>query len=108
MPSTSLNQDQMAWQLALKSARQLWIGLPEGALFKPRLNILTCPSKPTRIFASHFVSSSRTSASPCAGTLRDLARRRRPRIIFRVRGQLEDGVPHARALSPANRRTSTS
>jgi hypothetical protein len=102
MPSTSLNWARSGQQLTLDGAWQRWIGLPEGAQFRSRLNIPTSLSETFRSFVSHFVSPSRTPASPCAGSSRDLAERRSPRNSWRACGQLEDGVPHARALSPAN------
>ena len=77
--------------------------MPEGALSKPRLNILTYLSEPFRTFDQVTAVLARVQASPRARTPRLMQRRRRSRPLRRVCGQLEDGVPHARALSPANR-----
>jgi hypothetical protein len=102
MPSTSLNWARSGQQLTLNGAWQRWIGLPEGAQFRSRLNNPTSLSETFRSFVLSYVRQSRTPASPCAGSSRDLAEQRSTCFSFGSCGQLEDGVPHARALSPAN------
>ena len=101
-PLSPLNRVLMDRPLTSNSAWQRWIGLPEGALFKFWNAYLISLPEPFRTFVILIVSSSRAPASPCAGSPRELARRRRACAFPQVNGQLEDGVPHERALSPAN------
>jgi hypothetical protein len=77
MPSASLNWVRLDQQLVLDGARQRWIGLPEGALSKPRLKNLTCLSETFRSFEHTHVVTTPTLASPCAGFVRHLSPRRR-------------------------------
>ena len=102
MPLSHLNRVLMDRPLTSDSAWQRWIGLPQGALFGFRFADLICLPKPFRTFVDTLVSSSRAPESPCAGNSHALTRQRRACTFSQVNGQLEDGVPHARALSPAN------
>src|SRR5690606_24304706 len=102
MPISSLNRIRMDRQLATNGAWQHWTGLPEGALFGPWLHHLDDLANPSHTLAVARLSCAREPASPCAGLTRVLAQWRRPRVFSRAAGHLEDGVPHAEALSPTN------
>jgi hypothetical protein len=103
MPFSSLNRFRMDRQMTSNGARQQWIGLPEGASFWFRFGSFTFLSNPFRISDFEPQTLARRSASPCAESPRALSRYRNTRSPERVGGHLEDGVPHAEALSPANR-----
>jgi hypothetical protein len=103
MPFSSLNRVRLDRQMVARGAWQQWTELPEGARCEPRRHDFTYPSKPPRTFQAKRNSSVRRSASPCAARPRVLALLGTPRVISLGCGQLEDGVPHAEALSPANR-----
>ena len=103
MPFSSLDRFRTDRQMASNGAWQRWTGLPEGAPFWSRLNDFTDLSNPSRTFDVDILTLARRSASPCTERLRALPRQRSPRCYRRGRGYLEDGVPHAEALSPANR-----
>lgn len=89
--------------MASSGAWQRWTGLPEGALLWSRLYGFTSLSNPPRLFDVEPGTLARRSASPSAVRVRALSRYRKIRSTERVGGHLEDGVPHAEALSPANR-----
>jgi hypothetical protein len=102
MPFSSLNQVRMDLQTATSGAWQRWIGLPEGALFRPRsgeLTILSNPLPQTQSVRNSFVPGQRARvlADPTHFATVGKSGLRRP-----VCGQLEDGVPHAEALFPFN------
>jgi len=103
MPFSSLNRIRMDRQMASSGAWQLWTGLPEGALLWSRLGDFTHLSNPSRTFDVDTRTLARRSASPCTERPRALPRQRKPRRYRLGCGHLEDGVPHAEALSPANR-----
>ena len=103
MPFSSLDRFRMDRQMASNGARQRWTGLPEGVPFRSRLGEFTHLSNPSRTFDVDNLTLAHRSASPCTERLRALPRQRSPRFDRRGRGHLEDGVPHAEALSPANR-----
>lgn len=108
MPFSSLDRPLMDRQQTLNGAWQQWIGLPEGASFWSRLNSSMDLSKPSRTFFTANVSSVPTSASPCAGDLCGLTLWNNPCLTSQGEcGQLEDGVLHADALSPANLQSTT-
>jgi len=102
MPFFSLNRIRMDRQMASNGAWQQWMGLPEGASFWSRFGNFTSPSNPFRFSNFETETLARRSASPCAGRLRALPRSWITRSTERGGGYLEDGVPHAEALSPAN------
>jgi len=93
--------------MTLSGARQQWTGLPEGALLWFRLGGLMTQSDLSRHFDVDNQTLARRLASPCAERSRAFTRPRRPRPLGRGRGYLEDGVPHAEALSPASRLSQT-
>lgn len=103
MPFFSLNRVRMDRQMASNGAWQQWIGLPEGASFWSWFGSFTSLSNPFRFSKSETETLARRSASPCAERLRALPRSWMTRSTERGGGYLEDGVPHAEALSPANR-----
>jgi hypothetical protein len=103
MPFSSLNRLRMDRQMASNDAWQRGTGLPEGASFWFRLNGFTSLSNPPRRFDIEPETFSRRSERPSAERSRALSRYRGTRSFERVGGYLEDGVPHAEALSPANR-----
>lgn len=103
MPFSSLNRIQTDRQMASNGAWQRWTGLPEGASFVSRLHDFTSLSNPPRPVDTEPGTLARRSVSPSAGRARALSRCRKIRSIERMGGYLEDGVPHAEALSPANR-----
>jgi len=103
MPFSSLNRVQLDRQMTSNGAWRQWIGLPEGASFWSRFLSFTTLSNPSRCFHIEPETLARRSASPCAESPRALSRYRRTRSSERVGGYLEDGVPHAEALSPAKR-----
>lgn len=103
MPFSSLNRIRMDRQMASNGAWQRWTELPEGASFVLRLDGFTYLSNPPRHFDIEPVTLARRSVSPSAGRPRALSRYRNLRSIKQVGGYLEDGVPHAEALSPAKR-----
>ena len=105
MPFSSLNRVQRDRQTAQGGACQQRIGLPEGAPRWLRQVNLTTLSETPRTFEAERNSSALAFASPCADRTRVLARPRRPCSHWQGSGQLEDGVPHAEALSPAIRHT---
>ena len=77
MPLSTLNWAVSGQQLTSNGAWQRWMGLPEGASIKFRLNILMCLSETLRSFVTHNSSFARTSASPRADTsCYDVHRRR--------------------------------
>jgi len=95
-------------QTTLNGAWQQWTGLPEGASLRFRLVAFTIPSTPSRYFDVDYPTLARRPASPCAERMRAF----RPTTkttppLWRGRGHLEDGVPHAEALSPASRFSQT-
>jgi hypothetical protein len=101
MPSSSLDWVQLDQQMVFDSAWQRRIGLPEGALSKPRLNNLTYLSEPFRTFVHHrFISA--CASEPKGWRIAHGRAAAKTRHFWRACGLLEDGVPHARALSPAN------
>ena len=77
MPSSTLNWAPRGQQLTSNGAWQRWMGLPEGASIKYRLNILMCLSETLRSFVTHNSSFARTSASPRADTSCNNVYRRR-------------------------------
>ena len=77
MPSSTLNWALGGQQLTSNGAWQRWMGLPEGASIKFRLNILICLSETLRSFVTYNSSFARTSASPRADTSCDGVYRRR-------------------------------
>lgn len=101
MPFFSLNRIRMDRQMASNGAWQQWIGLPEGASFWFRFGNFTSLSNPFRFSNFDTETLARRPASPCAGSLRALPRHWMTRSTERGGGYLEDGVPHAEALSPA-------
>ena len=103
MPFSSLNRLRMDRQIASNGAWQRGTGLPEGASFWFRLNGFTSLSNPPRSFDIEPGTLARRPVSPCTGSPRALSLYRRTRSNERVGGHLEDGVPHAEALSPAIR-----
>ena len=102
MPTSSLNQSECGWQMTSSGAWQQWIGLPEGASLKFRLDNLADPSNLFRTIKTEPFSSMFAPASPRAGSEHVLARSRSASVTALACGHLEDGVPHAEALSPAN------
>ncbi len=103
MPFASLNRFQADRPLVSIAAWQPWIGLPEGASVGLRLKHLLPLSDPFRHFEAANTSSIDATASPCAGRLDGFMQRRAHCVRMQSGcGQLEDGVPHAEALSPAN------
>ena len=102
MPFSSLNLVRLNLQMATSNAWQRWIGLPEGAPFRPRSGKLTSLSDPlpqSQIVCTSFVPGQRArvlAERTHSATFRKSGFRRP------VSGQLEDGVPHAEALSPFN------
>ena len=78
-------------------------GCPRERRSGPGSTNFTDLSNPSRTFDVDILTLARRSASPCTERLRALPRQRSPRCYRRGRGYLEDGVPHAEALSPANR-----
>lgn len=103
MPFSSLNRFRTDRQMALSGAWQRWTELPEGASLWLRLHGFTSLSNPPRYFDIGSETLARRPVSPSAGRSRALSRYRRTRSTERVGGHLEDGVPHAEALSPTNR-----
>lgn len=101
MPFSSLDRFRTDRQMVSSGAWQRWTGLPEGASFLPRLRSFTSLSNPPRRFDIEPETLARRPVSPCAGRSRALCRHRGTRSVERVGGYLEDGVPHAEALSPA-------
>ena len=100
MPFSSLDQVRSNLPTATSNAWQRRIGLPEGALLQPR------PGDLTTLF-DHLPQSQsvRTSFVPGqrARVLADSSHSatvRKAGLIRPVCGHLEDGVPHAEALSP--------
>lgn len=102
MPLSSLNPVLADRQLATSGARQRWTGLPEGASLLLTFGGFTSLSNPPRVFDIEPGALARRPVSPCAGRPRALSRRQRTRSRRASCGYLEDGVPHAEALSPAN------
>ena len=102
MPLSPLNQIRMDRQIAKLDTRQHWIALPQGVSGKLRLKHLTCLSNLSRISIPDRL------VRPLLQRARVLASRRvldlidDPRFSPAGRGDAEDGVPHAEALSPAN------
>src|SRR6187402_2400524 len=103
MPVSSLDRIRTDRQMALNDAWQRWTELPEGASFLPRLDSFTSLSNPPCHIDVELVKLARRSVSPSAERPRALSRYRKTRSSERVGGHLEDGVPHAEALSPAKR-----
>lgn len=108
MPFSSLNRILKGRQMAMNGAWQQWTGLPEGASLRFRFVAFTTLSTPSRYFDVDYPTLARRSASPCAERMRAF----RPTTkttspLRRGRGHLEDGVPHAEALSPASRLSKT-
>ena len=108
MPFSSLNRIQMDRQMASSGAWQQWTGLPEGASLWFRLDAFTPPSNPSRYFDVDYPTLARRSASPCAERMRAFRPTTKSPPSRRGCGHLEDGVPHAEALSPASRFSPTS
>lgn len=77
MPSSTLNWVLRGQQSTSNGAWQRWMGLPEGASIKSRLNILICLSETLRSFVIYNAPFVRTSASPRADTSCDGVYRRR-------------------------------
>lgn len=107
MPFSSLNRPEMDRQVTLSDAWQQWIGLPEGALLWCRPGGFTSPSNPSRYFDVDYPTLARRPASPCAERMRAFRPTTKTSPLRRGCGHLEDGVPHAEALSPANTRYAT-
>ncbi|AGK57364.1 hypothetical protein HYPDE_28423 [Hyphomicrobium denitrificans 1NES1] len=103
MPFSSLNRILMDRQITLNGAWQRWTGLPEGASLWFRLGAFTAPSNPYRYFDVDYPTLARRSASPCAERMRAFRPTTKSPPSRRGCGHLEDGVPHAEALSPASR-----
>jgi hypothetical protein len=102
MPFSSLNQVQMDLPTATSGAWQRRIGLPEGALFRPRPGELTTLSghlPQTQSVRNSFVPGQRARVLADRSHSATVGKSglRRP-----VCGQYEDGVPHAEALYPFN------
>jgi hypothetical protein len=102
MPLSSLDRILTDRQMASSDAWQRWTGLPEGASLLLTFGDFTSLSNPPRPFDIELGTLARRPVSPCAGRPRALSRCRSTRSLERVCGYLEDGVPHAEALSPAN------
>ena len=108
MPFSSLNRILMDRQMTLNGAWQQWTGLPEGASLRFRLGAFTPRSNPYRYFDVDYPTLARRSASPCAERMRAFCPTTKTTSPSRRgRGHLEDGVPHAEALSPASRFSQT-
>ena len=103
MPLSSLNRIQTDRQMASSGAWQRWIELPEGASLVLRPDGFTILSNPPRHLHVEPRTLARRPASPSAVRPRALSRHGNARSAGRVGGHLEDGVPHAEALSPAKR-----
>ena len=103
MPLSPLNRIRMDRQIAKRGTRQHRIALPQGVPGQLRLKLLICLSNLTRI------SIPVRYVRPVLQRARVLAARRvldlidDPRYFHLAgRGDAEDGVPHAEALSPAH------
>lgn len=98
MPLPSLNRALAGRPMTLSGAWQRWMGLPEGALRKSRLNQLTNLSNPSRKSRLCFI---RVHELQRARVLDSRARAGAVRIPGSCEpdcGHDQDGVPHAEAL----------
>jgi hypothetical protein len=108
MPFSSLNRIQSDRQMASSGAWQQRTGLPEGASLWFRLGAFTSPSNLSRYFDVDYPTLACRPASPCAERVRAFRPTTKTTLpMRRGRGHLEDGVPHAEALSPASRLSQT-
>lgn len=108
MPLSSLNRSKPDRQMVWNAAWQRWIGLPEGASFRPRLNHFTNLSHPSRISTVVNLTSARAPVSPCTGASRAFMRQGTNWPAGQLCGLAEDGVSHADALLPAGPHVFTS
>ena len=102
MPFSSLDQVRLDLPTATSSAWQRWIGLPEGALLRSRPGDLTSLANPFPHFHSARASFVPGQRARVLADRTHSAAVRKPGLRRPVCGQLEDGVPHAEALSPFN------